>query len=139
VRLPLKRLGEDLLALQRDEEALAVMRRVAALEKKLFGTPKHGDAGSTDYLLASALYALGKPELQAEAATDAQDAVTHLRAASPGRDLGRALLLQARLALRSGDPKAAQAELDEAVEQLGKGKPADPQSLAEARRLLQRS
>jgi serine/threonine-protein kinase len=136
VRTPLKRLAEDLLALGRNEEALTVLRRVDALEKKLFGTPKGIDAGATRYLLAKALYAQGKPELQAEAAADAQDAVAGFRAAGSIRDLGRSLLLQGQISLRGGGQQAAQAQLGEAVDDLAKGKPADPAALAEARKLL---
>jgi serine/threonine-protein kinase len=137
VRTPLKRLGEDLIALGRNGEAAAALRRTDALEKKLFGTPKDFDGANTRYLLAQALAAPGAQQAPAEAAEDAQYAVAHFRAAGAGRELGRALLLQGQLSLRAGAAQAAQAQLNEAVEQLGRCKPADPAALAEARRLLQ--
>jgi len=136
VRSPLKRLGEDLIALGRNDEAVAVLNRVRALEIKLFGTEQHRDLASTDYLLGKALLGLGTPQTLAQARPFAEMSVALCRKNFPGHDLGRALLLRARLALAAGDGKSAQGDLAEALDQLGQAVPPDPEDLAEVRKLL---
>ncbi len=136
VRNPLKRLGEDLIALGRNDEAVTVLERVRALEIKLFGTEQHRDMASTDYLLGKALFALGTPQSLARARPLAAQAVSLDRQYLPGGDLGRALLLRARLALAAADSKAAHPDLVEALDQLDQAAPPDPADAAEVRRLL---
>jgi len=133
---PLKRLGEDLIAQGRNQEAVTVLERVRTLEIKLFKTEQHRDLASTDFLLGTALFALGTPQTQAQAGPLAEQAVALCRKNYPGRDLGRALLLRARLALAAGDGKVAHSDLTEAQDQLNQAVPPDPEDLAEVRKLM---
>jgi hypothetical protein len=138
IRTPLRRLGEVLVAEQRYDDAVTVLRRVQALEHKLFGDKNRPfDTAQTSYLLAKALVGVNSAQSRQEATPLAEEAVaSYSKQNAPGPELGRALLLRARLALGRGEVQAAHADLLRAQDQLGRAVPPDPAAAGEVKRLL---
>ena len=138
VRTPLRLLGQTLVAERRYEEALTVLRRVQALEQKLFGASKRpADTVQTSYLLAAALVGVETAASRAEAGPLIEQAVDYFRRQQyPGPELGSALLVRAELLAADGNEQASHADLLEAQEQLAHAIPPDTASAVEVRRRL---
>jgi tetratricopeptide (TPR) repeat protein len=117
IRMPLRLLAETRRKQGDLVEAIAVLRRVRALELELFGTEEHRDVAVTDRRLGIALTQLGDGAALREARTRLDHAVRLDRELRPGTwHLGESLAASARLRRKLGvEPAEVRAELAEAA------------------------
>jgi tetratricopeptide (TPR) repeat protein/tRNA A-37 threonylcarbamoyl transferase component Bud32 len=137
VRLPLEQLGQVLTAVGDVEEGVAALRRVRALEAKLFPTAEHREVAGTDLLLARALLARHGAGDAGEARRVLDEGLGIFARAHP-RDVryAESLLESGRLALAGGDRARARRDLAAAESLLAARKGAQHADTREARRLL---
>jgi serine/threonine protein kinase/Tfp pilus assembly protein PilF len=145
LRLPLEQLGQVLTATGDVEDGIAMLRRVRALEEKLFGTAEHREVAGTDLQLARALLARGAAHGSGGGnGSDAREARRWLDeglgifARKHPKDVmhGESLLESGRLALAGGDRVRARRDLAAAEPLLAAGKGAAHPQTREARQLL---
>jgi serine/threonine protein kinase len=145
LRLPLEQLGQVLTATGDVEDAIAMLRRVRALEEKLFGTAEHREVAATDLQLARALLARGAAQGSGGGnGSDAREARRWLDeglgvfARQHPKDVmhGESLLESGRLALAGGDRVRARRDLAAAEPLLAASKGAAHRETREARQLL---
>lgn len=137
LRQPLEQSGEVLTAAGEAVEAVATLRRVRALEDKLYGAREHREVAGTDLLLARALLArrAGGDAREARRVLDEGLGIfARVHAQDPLH--AESLLQSGRLALAEGDRIRARHDLAAAVRLLAARRgPLHPE-LREARRLL---
>jgi serine/threonine-protein kinase len=139
VRLPLRQLAVNLRRQGRLDDALALVRRVRAIEAKLYGGKPSNAEGPTLVELAIELTARGDAGALAEARGAIERAVGYLRSgASDTLRLGDALAASGRLAIAERDLERAARELGEAERLLAAGRAADAPSRAALRAELGR-
>jgi tetratricopeptide (TPR) repeat protein len=136
LRQPLEQLGEALTAAGEAQAAVVTLRRVRALEDKLYGTAEHHEVAGSDLLLARALLARGAAGDAREARRLLDEGLGIFARVHP-RDALRAesLVESGRLALAGGDRVRACRDLAAAEPLLLASKGAEHAKSREARRL----
>jgi eukaryotic-like serine/threonine-protein kinase len=112
IRLPLAELGQALTKAGATTEAIATLDRVRRLEVKLFGTIRHTEVASSDFLLSQALIERSAAGDREAARGWLNEALATLSALVPTDVLyGKVLLESGKLALTEGDRARARREL----------------------------
>jgi serine/threonine protein kinase/tetratricopeptide (TPR) repeat protein len=138
--LPLRELGEVQTAAGEAPAAVDTLRRLRALQEKLFGTREHREVAATDLVLAKALLARGIGGDGPEARRLLDEGSGIFARLNP-QDLryGDTLLESGRLALAQGDRARAGKDLATAVALLTARRGAAHRETREANRLLEES
>ncbi len=115
LRLPLRELGETLIAAGATPEAIAVLERLDRLEVKLFGTRRHCEVALSDLLLAKAWRARGGiAGVQAARRSLAEGRAIASQVCPQEVNYALVLLESGRVALLDGDGAGARRDLEAA-------------------------
>ncbi|HVT60442.1 MAG TPA: serine/threonine-protein kinase [Thermoanaerobaculia bacterium] len=140
IEQPLNMLGEVLAAAGAADEAVTTLRRVRALEEKLFKTVEHREVAGSDLLLARALLARSTGGDAAEARRLLDEGLGIFARVHPQDVLNAESLLESgRLALRESDRSRALRELSAAEPLLATLKGTAHADTREAHRLLNKA